>query len=98
APCETARNFVGRMLGEVAPINDQDMVDGTGELLNIIAGRACQKLGGLGVEGLFLALPTVVVGRHRVVWPVKDLPCLLMRFFDSELGSFSIEVNLKAGC
>jgi CheY-specific phosphatase CheX len=98
APCETARNFVGRMLGDGSAISDQDMVDGTGELLNIVAGRACRKLGELGIEGLFLSLPTVVVGRHRVVWPVKDLPCLLMRFFDSDLGSFSIEVNLKSGC
>lgn len=96
-PCETARNLVGRMLGE-GPVSDQDMVDGTGELLNIIAGRACQKLGRLGIESLYVSLPTVVVGRHRVVWPTKDLPCLLMRFFDSELGSFSIEVNLKSGC
>jgi chemotaxis protein CheX len=97
APCDTARSFVRRMLGDGQPVSDQDMVDGTGELLNILAGRACQKLGGLGMEGLFLSLPTVVVGRHRVVWPTKDLPCLLMRFFDSELGSFSIEVNLKSG-
>jgi len=98
APCDTARRLVGRMLGDGVPVSDQDMVDGTGELLNIIAGRACRKLGDLGIEGLYLSLPTVVIGRHRVVWPTKDLPCLLMRFFDSDLGSFSIEVNLKAGC
>jgi len=98
APCETARRLVGRMLGQGEAVSDQDMADGTGELLNIIAGRACQKLGSLGIEGLYLSLPTVVVGRHRVVWATKDLPCLLMRFFDSDLGSFSIEVNLKSGC
>ncbi|MBI3855350.1 MAG: hypothetical protein HY293_06630, partial [Planctomycetes bacterium] len=44
-----------------------------------------------------LSLPAVVMGCHRVVWPAKDLPCLLMRFFDSELGPFAIEVNLRAG-
>jgi len=98
APCETARRLVGRMLGENGAVSDQDMADGTGELLNIIAGRACRKLGELGIEGLYLSLPTVVMGRHRVVWATKDLPCLLMRFFDTDLGSFSIEVNLKSGC
>jgi len=96
-PGETARNFVARMLRERAPVSDQDMADGMGELVNIVAGRACQKLGQSGVEGLYLSLPAVIVGRHRVVWPSRDLPCLLMRFFVSELGMFSIEVNVRPG-
>lgn len=96
-PGETARRIVGRMLSDTLPLSEQDLADGMGELLNIVAGRACQKLGQSGLEGLFLALPTVVAGRHRVVWPLKDLPCLLMRFFDSDLGSFSIEVNMRVG-
>ncbi len=95
APREAARNIVTRMLGESQPVSDQDLVDGIGELVNIIAGRACRKLGERGIEGLNLSLPTVIMGRHRVVWPSKDLPCLLMRLLDSELGSLSIEVNLR---
>jgi chemotaxis protein CheX len=97
SPIETACRIVERMLGEPGPLSEQDIVDGAGELVNIVAGRACRKLGGAGFEGLYLSLPTVVRGRHRIVWSSKDLPCLLMRFFDSELGPFAIEVNLRAG-
>ena len=97
SPGETARAIVGRMLGARAPVSDQDVADGMGELVNMVAGRACQKLGQAGVEGLYLSLPAVIVGRHRVVWPTRDLPCLLMRFFVSELGMFSIEVNMRPG-
>src|SRR5262245_4820306 len=96
-PHETARQIVARMLSDTLPLSEQDLADGLGELSNMVAGRACQKLGQAGVEGLYLALPTVVTGRHRVVWPLKDLPCLLMRFFDSDLGPFAIEVNMRIG-
>lgn len=94
-PRETARRIVGRLLGGAEDVAEQDIVDGLGEVINIAAGQACRKLGQGGIEGIYLSLPAVVIGRHRVVWPSRDLPCLLMRFFDSDLGALSIEVNLQ---
>ena len=42
-----------------------------------------------------LSLPNVVVGKHRTVWCTKDMPCRVTRFFDSKLGTFCIEVNIR---
>lgn len=95
APQETARRIVSRLLQDEDPVSEQDMIDGIGEVLNIAAGRACQKLGVSGLDPLYLSPPAAVIGPHRIVWPTKDLPCLLMRFFDSELGPFSIEVSMQ---
>ena len=91
----TARRIVGAMLRETAD-TELDLADGMGEFINIIAGTACRKLGRLGFEGLALSLPAVVSGTHRVIWPSREIPGLSLCVLDSELGSLSIEVNMRS--
>jgi len=94
-PQEVACRIVSRMVRESLRAFDADVADGISELANIVAGNACRHLAGDGGSAISITIPAVVVGRHRIVWRSKDLPCLMMRFFDSELGPLCIEVNLS---
>jgi chemotaxis protein CheX len=94
-PEDVACKLVSKMLGEELTELDQDVCDGIGELVNIITGNAKRGLVKFGYENLSLSLPNVVVGKHRTVWRSKDMPCLMKRFFSSDLGSFSIELNIR---
>lgn len=94
-PEDVACRIVSRMLGEEITEVNQDVSDGLGELVNIITGNAKRGLVKYGFKDLSLSLPNVVVGKHRTVWRSKDMPCLMKRFFSSELGSFCIEVNIR---
>jgi chemotaxis protein CheX len=94
-PEDVACKLVSKMLGEDLTELDQDVCDGIGELVNIITGNAKRGLVKFGYENLSLSLPNVVVGKHRTVWRTKDMPCLMKRFFSSDLGSFSIELNIR---
>jgi chemotaxis protein CheX len=94
-PEEVACKLVSRMLGEEITELNQDVCDGIGELVNIITGNAKRGLVKFGYEDLSLSLPNVVVGKHRTVWRSKDMPCLVKRFFSSDLGPFCIELNVR---
>ena len=94
-PEDVACKIVSRMLGEEISELNQDVSDGIGELVNIIAGNAKRGLVKYGFHDLSQSLPHVVIGKHRTVWRTKDMPCLVKRFFSSELGPFCIEVNLR---
>lgn len=94
-PEDVACKIVSRMLGEEISELNQDVSDGIGELVNIIAGNAKRGLVKYGFQDLSQSLPHVVIGKHRTVWRTKDMPCLVKRFFSSELGPFCIEVNLR---
>ncbi len=94
-PEDVACKVVSRMLGEELTELNQDVSDGIGELVNIITGNAKRGLVKYGFQDLSLSLPSVVVGKHRTVWRSKDMPCLMKRFFSSELGPFCIEVNIR---
>ncbi len=93
-PEDVACKIVSRMLGEEITELNQDVSDGLGELVNIITGNAKRGLVKHGFHDLSLSLPSVVIGKHRTVWRTKDMPCLMKRFFSSELGTFCIEVNI----
>ncbi len=95
-PEDVACKVVSRMLGEEVTELNQDVSDGIGELVNIITGNAKRGLVKHGFNDLSLSLPNVVIGKHRTVWRSKDMPCLMKRFFSSELGPFCIEVNIRA--
>ncbi len=94
-PEDVACKVVGRMLDEHIAEVDQDVVDGVGELVNIITGNAKRDLVKHGFDDLTVSIPNVVIGRHRMVWHSKDMPCLMSQFFLTELGPFSIEVNIR---
>ncbi|MCP4633804.1 MAG: hypothetical protein GY855_12830 [candidate division Zixibacteria bacterium] len=90
-PIKTALSIVGKLVGMKFDKVDSTVIDGVGELVNIIAGNAKTKFQGHKIS---LSLPTVVRGN---IFKLQNLGKLLWLSvpFDSELGDFSIEVSFK---
>lgn len=81
--------FVGEDFGEIT----SGVVDGVGELTNIIAGDAKNRLLQKGYK-FEIGLPKIVTGRNYITAQNKAIPCIVISF-TSELGRFCIEVSLK---
>lgn len=65
---ETARHIVAAMLGEDESEIDGDLVDGVGELANMIAGTAKTTLGKDDYH-FELSIPAVIEGEKNIVTP-----------------------------
>jgi chemotaxis protein CheX len=94
-PSSVACTVVSRMLDEEYTEVNQDVADGVGELVNIITGNAKRDLVKYGYRDLHVSLPHLIVGEHRTIWRSQDLPCLLTRFFTTDIGPFALEVNIR---
>lgn len=94
-PAEVAIAGVGSFVGEAYETITSDVVDGVGELTNIIAGDAKNRLSQKGYS-FDIGLPKIVVGRNYVTAQSKSIPCIVI-MFNSDIGNFSIEVSLKKG-
>jgi chemotaxis protein CheX len=70
-----AKTLVARILGmEETELEEADIFDGVGEMVNMIAGSAKNSL--LGTPWHFnLALPNVITGKKHEVGFRKDTPC-----------------------
>jgi chemotaxis protein CheX len=84
---------VGRFVGEEVSTITSGVVDGVGELTNIIAGDAKNRLLQKGYK-FEIGLPKIVTGRSYITAQNKAIPCIVISF-NSELGKFCIEVSLK---
>lgn len=67
--------------------SEAEETDLVAELTNMIAGRAKSSL---GIGGIYLGIPTVIVGRSAISCGSK-LPSLVIPF-ECEWGSFAVEV------
>ncbi len=91
-PVETALSIVGEMIGSKMKRVDASVVDGVGELVNIIAGKAKRNMKG---HKLSISLPTVIrgtmynnTGLEKSEW--FEVP------FTCPLGEFSLAVTFKS--
>ncbi len=91
-PAQAAINVVSSFVGEAYDDINADVVDGVGELINIIAGDSKNRLSEKGYT-FNLSLPKIVVGRNYVTSQSRSTPCIVLSFL-SELGKFTIEVSL----
>lgn len=87
--CRLVSRFAGEQLEELGPT----VIDGVGEILNIIAGRAKTAFA-REASGIDMSLPTIVMGREHEVHRLKDAPTLLLPFA-SELGDFELVLILE---
>jgi len=90
-PEKTALAVIGKMVGAEFTTVDFSIIDGVGELVNIVAGSAKGRLKGHSIS---VSLPTVVKGDiyrlsnlHNALW--------LEVCFESSLGEFAVIVTLK---
>jgi chemotaxis protein CheX len=89
---EVGKKAVGAFLMEEITESDSDLMDGFGEILNIIAGAAAAKLEGLNVN---LALPTVLRGEHQQMHTKQESPWVIIPMKFPEWGKFNIEVSME---
>ncbi len=90
-PVKTALKIVGRMVGMDFKSVDSSIIDGIGELVNIIAGNAKGKFTG---HKIMVSLPTVVRGSICTLNNLGNTVFLAVPF-ESELGGFSLLVTFK---
>ena len=87
----TAMNIVSVFAGRTYTALTNEVLDGVGELVNIIAGNAKKDLLDFRVS---ISLPGVIVGSStKIHWP-EGVPVITIPF-DSNLGSLSVNVSLK---
>ena len=87
----TAVAMISRFTGIHFQALSNEVIDGVGELVNILAGNAKK---GLVDFKLKISLPGVVTGnQYKINWP-KDVPIITIPF-ESEVGKFSVHVSLK---
>lgn len=86
-PPDLGRKLVKNFLSE-DDITDADLMDGFGEILNIISGAAAAKLGKVK-----LALPAILIGKQPEIYSKQTSPWVVipMKFADWD-GVFNIEV------
>lgn len=88
---EVARRVVGRILGaDEMPELGQDVADGVGELVNIIAGQAKQGLADVGIAECRTTLPNVILGSQHRVFYQRNVERTAVQF-SSELGDFLLQ-------
>jgi chemotaxis protein CheX len=88
---DTAIAAVSKM--EKAPHRalSKDVIDGVGEMVNIVAGNAKKDLLDFRIE---ISLPGVITGyEYGVHWP-EGIPIVVIPF-KSEIGNFSVYVSLR---
>ncbi len=92
-PENIAFRVVGGMLGIEFTEIDADVRDGVSELVNMVAGGAKTKLQAKGID-FALSIPNTVIGKDHQIAAGASTNRTRVEF-DSELGSFFIEVYLK---
>lgn len=90
-PKVMALRVVSKLLGVSIKIIGPEVVDGIGELANIVAGNAKKDLAGMDLS---ISLPNVVIGKDHIVGGGGGVAIITVPF-GTELGDFAMEVSLK---
>lgn len=90
---ETAVGMVSLLEGNKYTDMGDEILDGVGEIINIIAGNAKKDL--LDHQ-IVISLPGIITGSdYRINWP-QGVPVISIPF-ESDLGPFAINVSIKEG-
>ena len=92
-PEKTFLKIMSNMLGEEYTVINKDIVDGAGELTNIIFGQAKITLNEKGY-GIQTAIPSVVSGKNHMLSVQTRGPVVVVPF-ESSLGPFVIEICME---
>ncbi|MBI3726377.1 response regulator [bacterium] len=90
-PQEVARATVERMLKGTAEVEEGDVTDGVGELVNIVSGRAKSVLSALGLGRLDMSVPTVLTGFSLADLGLEGADWSRIDFA-TEVGTFTLRV------
>ncbi|MBT3273705.1 MAG: chemotaxis protein CheX [Spirochaetales bacterium] len=88
---DTAIKIISKLEGKTYNALGKEVIDGVGELINIIAGNAKKDLSEFRIE---ISLPGVITGTtYRIHWPA-GIPVVKIPF-ESDVGPFSVNVSLR---
>ncbi len=88
---DTAINIISKFAGHQYQALGSDVIDGVGELINIVAGNAKKDL--LDYK-IVISLPGVITGSdYRIHWP-ENVPVISVPFSSSS-GNFTLNVSLR---
>jgi|SaaInlStandDraft_1057018.scaffolds.fasta_scaffold37860_3 chemotaxis protein CheX len=93
-PRKVAIRFVGAMMmdEDLDDFND-DVIDGIGEIGNLIVGSAKSSLAQATGRDISLSIPTVLTGKPHDLQHMKGVPCVGC-VFNSPHGKFALEVAI----
>lgn len=90
-PREVAIQMVSEFSGSEHTAVTNEVIDGVGELVNILAGNAKKYMEDFRID---ISLPGVVTGTsYKINWP-QGVPVITIPFA-SKLGEFTVNVSLK---
>ena len=92
-PESTFLKVMSGMLGEEITTLSKDILDGAGEITNMIFGQAKVTLNDRGY-GIKMALPTVVSGKGHTLSALSKGPIVVVPF-TSPVGNFFVEICLS---
>lgn len=90
-PMETAIEIISIFTNHKFKFLSNEVLDGVGEFVNIIAGNAKKYLEDFTIS---ISLPGVVTGKsYNIHWP-DNMAVIIIPFY-SEIGNFTLNVSLK---
>lgn len=88
---QNAVAYVKNMLGNPPALSEDEVIDGVGEIVNIIAGNAKVYLTKFNLS---ISLPNVIIGDNHTLAGQSGCPTIVVPF-SCEAGNFTMEVSLK---
>ncbi len=94
-PGALAIDAVGRMLGEDlgGQFDQQEVRDGVGEMINMVAGRAKGLLSTTPYK-FDITLPTIISGERHEVFLRKGTACIVLVFETKDGARFTLDLSL----
>ena len=89
---DTAKRFVGRILGETVQSFDEMAMSGIGELGNVITGQASTRLSEMGLR-TDISVPSLIVGKGSRI-STLDIDRLVVPL-ETDLGTFRLDLALR---
>jgi len=90
-PKDVAFALVGALLGTTISDVNHELIDGVGEITNIVAGNAKQYLSNFQLK---ISLPNVVIGSGHRIEVQSGVKTIIVPLV-GDLGEFVMEVSLK---
>ena len=91
-PLQTGMKLVGAFLMEELTVVNCDLMDGWGEIVNIIAGAADAKISDLRID---LSLPSVLLGKSARFYAKAGNPFVVVPMFIPDVGPFSLGISME---
>ncbi len=91
-PLITGMKIVSKFVMEELTEINCDLMDGFGEIVNIIAGAADAKIDDLN---MFLSLPSILIGNNSKFYAKAGNPFIMVPMYINEMGNFNLGVSME---